>query len=111
MFSIFPVIVSNSRILVLNKSFITAPVHKTEEGRAAPVQLEMGTRFDVPMLIAANRGTFPEEVPQGSKDPSLKTIGCTGAMDESTAGDSMAVYLTETNSQHLSPSPGMVRGA
>lgn len=36
----------NNRILVLNKRFSTASMYKTEEGRATPVQLEVGAQFD-----------------------------------------------------------------
>lgn len=32
----------HSRILVLNKSFSTAPIYKADKGRAALVQLETG---------------------------------------------------------------------
>lgn len=63
----------NSRILVLNKRFSTASMYRTE-GRATPVQLEVGAQFDFSMFTVFSCSlrwlwTFPEEKPrlQGSQ--------------------------------------------
>lgn len=52
--------VCNSRILVLSKRFSTASIYKTEEGRATPVQLEVGARFDFSMVTAVGQ---PWDIP------------------------------------------------